>query len=303
MGLRGSAPSRGPAEPICGAPSTSPAPKVPASTWRRRASWPRPDASRCAFDGEDLGYEGVALLAGSVRGDEFYGWTSLPNGADPVVPGTRTEAYEGAARGTVAMEVPEIDLPFIRPMMEYGRSAIPSSPPPWSCGTPPCGPRVPRGAWRTPTCWCRPEGGGGRGQSRRPRRSGGDRRHRQARDARTHRPPHPLRGQRVNESGFAIVPEVQMGDVVTHNNIWMYRQLAGGLTTAHIKHGSANPIGGENVFVKMRWGSLARGPQVGKRTPDGEVRPGREPQAAPGALPGHPHGDAGDHPRPLLGRP
>jgi imidazolonepropionase-like amidohydrolase len=60
----------------------------------------------------------------------------------------------------------------------------------------------------------------------------------------------------VNESGFAIVPEVRMGDVVTHNNIWMYRQLAGGLTTAHIKHGSANPIGGENVFVKLRWGSL-----------------------------------------------
>jgi NAD+ synthetase len=52
----------------------------------------------------------------------------------------------------------------------------------------------------------------------------------------------------VNESGFAIVPEVRMGDVVTHNNIWMYRQVAGGLTTAHIKHGSANPIGGENVF-------------------------------------------------------
>ena len=60
----------------------------------------------------------------------------------------------------------------------------------------------------------------------------------------------------VNESGFAIVPEVKMGDVVTHNNISMYRQLAGGLTTAHIKHGSANPIGGENVFVKLRWGSL-----------------------------------------------
>jgi imidazolonepropionase-like amidohydrolase len=44
--------------------------------------------------------------------------------------------------------------------------------------------------------------------------------------------------------------------VITHNNIWMYRQLAGGLTTAMIKHGSANPIGGENVIVKMRWGAL-----------------------------------------------
>jgi imidazolonepropionase-like amidohydrolase len=60
----------------------------------------------------------------------------------------------------------------------------------------------------------------------------------------------------VNESGFAIVPEVQMGDVITHNNIWFYRQLAGGLTTTMIKHGSANPIGGENVYVKTRWGSL-----------------------------------------------
>jgi imidazolonepropionase-like amidohydrolase len=44
--------------------------------------------------------------------------------------------------------------------------------------------------------------------------------------------------------------------VITHNNIWMYRQLAGGLTTAMVKHGSANPIGGENTIVKMRWGGL-----------------------------------------------
>jgi imidazolonepropionase-like amidohydrolase len=60
----------------------------------------------------------------------------------------------------------------------------------------------------------------------------------------------------INESGSNIVPEVRVGDVITHNNIWMYRQLAGGLTLAHLKHGSANPIGGENVMVKMRWGSL-----------------------------------------------
>ena len=62
----------------------------------------------------------------------------------------------------------------------------------------------------------------------------------------------------VNESGFAIVPEVQMGDVLTHNNIWFYRQLAGGLTTTMIKHGSANPIGGENVYVKIALGLAPR---------------------------------------------
>jgi len=61
----------------------------------------------------------------------------------------------------------------------------------------------------------------------------------------------------VNETGAAIVPEVQIGDVLTNQNIWMYRQLSGGLTTAHVMHGSANPIGGQNQIVKMRWGASA----------------------------------------------
>ncbi len=209
------------------------------------------------FDGEDLGYEGVALLAGSVRGEEFYGWTSLPNGANPSFRGSRTEVYEGATRGTVAMNVPEIDLPFIRPMMEFGRSAIPEQPAAvvvrnatvWSQGplgqmenadllvqagkVVAVGPDLdaPRGAMEIDAT----------GKHVTPGLID----------------PHIHAGvSAVNESGFAIVPEVRMGDVVTHNNIWMYRQLAGGLTTAHIKHGSANPIGGENVFVKLRWGSL-----------------------------------------------
>lgn len=60
----------------------------------------------------------------------------------------------------------------------------------------------------------------------------------------------------VNEVGNAIVPEVRMCDVLTRNNIWTYRQLAGGLTSALVMHGSANPIGGQNFFVKMRWGMM-----------------------------------------------
>lgn len=61
----------------------------------------------------------------------------------------------------------------------------------------------------------------------------------------------------VNEVGNAITAEVRMADVLNVNNIWMYRQLAGGLTTAHVMHGSANPIGGQNVIIKMRWGALS----------------------------------------------
>jgi imidazolonepropionase-like amidohydrolase len=60
----------------------------------------------------------------------------------------------------------------------------------------------------------------------------------------------------INETGSAIVPEVRIADVITMDNIWMYRQLAGGLTTAHVMHGSANPIGGQNQVVKLRWGAL-----------------------------------------------
>ena len=209
------------------------------------------------FDGEELGYEGTALLSGSVRGDEFYGWTSLPNGADPSFRGTRTEGFEGPARGTVAMDVPEIDLPFIRPMMDYGRSSIPEQPAAVVVRNATVWTQGPQGmlegadvlvrAGRVEAVGMDLDAPGGAVEI----------------DATGKHvtpgliDPHIHSGvSAVNESGFAIVPEVRMGDVVTHNNIWMYRQVAGGLTTAHIKHGSANPIGGENVFVKMRWGSL-----------------------------------------------
>jgi imidazolonepropionase-like amidohydrolase len=209
------------------------------------------------FDGNALGYQGTALLSGSIRGDEFYGWASLPNGADPSFQGARVEPFEGSERGTAAMEVPEIDLPFIRPMMDYGRSSLPEQPA--------------AVVVRNATVWT--QGAEGRmenadllveagkvvavGQNLDAPRGAMEI------DATGKHvtpgliDPHIHSGvSSVNESGFAIVPEVQMGDVVTHNNIWMYRQLAGGLTSAHIKHGSANPIGGENVIVKMRWGAL-----------------------------------------------
>ena len=52
------------------------------------------------FDGEPLGHQGRVLLTGSARGDEFFGWMSLPNGADVTSQGSRTEQFEGPARGT-----------------------------------------------------------------------------------------------------------------------------------------------------------------------------------------------------------
>ena len=48
--------------------------------------------------------------------------------------------------------------------------------------------------------------------------------------------------------------EVRMGDVVNPDDINIYRQLAGGVTTAQLLHGSANPIGGQSCLIKLRWG-------------------------------------------------
>lgn len=60
----------------------------------------------------------------------------------------------------------------------------------------------------------------------------------------------------INESGQAITCEVRIGDFVDPTDINIYRQLGGGLTAANILHGSANPIGGQNQVIKMRWGAL-----------------------------------------------
>ncbi len=59
----------------------------------------------------------------------------------------------------------------------------------------------------------------------------------------------------INESGQAISAEVRIGDFMDPTDISIYRQLAGGLTTANILHGSANPIGGQNQVIKLRWGA------------------------------------------------
>lgn len=59
----------------------------------------------------------------------------------------------------------------------------------------------------------------------------------------------------VNESSLISTAMVRIGDVIDADSINIYRQMAGGLTTMHLMHGSANAIGGQNVIVKLRWGA------------------------------------------------
>ena len=58
----------------------------------------------------------------------------------------------------------------------------------------------------------------------------------------------------VNESGHNSTAEVTVEDVVNSDDINIYRDLAGGVTTSQLLHGSANPIGGRSAIVKWKWG-------------------------------------------------
>ncbi len=63
----------------------------------------------------------------------------------------------------------------------------------------------------------------------------------------------------INEAGQNSSAEVQISDVLNPEDISIYRSLAGGVTSAQILHGSANPIGGRSAIIKLRWGSDADG--------------------------------------------
>jgi imidazolonepropionase-like amidohydrolase len=58
----------------------------------------------------------------------------------------------------------------------------------------------------------------------------------------------------VNEGAQSSSAEVRIADVVNSEDVNIYRQLAGGVTTSHLLHGSANPIGGQSQLIKLRWG-------------------------------------------------
>ncbi|MGB2171281.1 MAG: amidohydrolase, partial [Flavobacteriaceae bacterium] len=61
----------------------------------------------------------------------------------------------------------------------------------------------------------------------------------------------------INEAGQNSSAEVSIEDVIDPDDINLYRNLSGGVTTLQILHGSANPIGGRSAIIKPRWGQTA----------------------------------------------
>ncbi len=63
----------------------------------------------------------------------------------------------------------------------------------------------------------------------------------------------------INEGGQSVTSEVRIADNIAPDDIDIYRQLSGGVTTSHILHGSANTIGGQTQVIKLRWGANDEG--------------------------------------------
>tara|TARA_B110000971_G_scaffold157737_1_gene161088 strand:+ start:1631 stop:4615 length:2985 start_codon:yes stop_codon:yes gene_type:complete len=62
----------------------------------------------------------------------------------------------------------------------------------------------------------------------------------------------------INEGGQNASAEVSIEDVIDADDIDIYRNLAGGVTSIQILHGSANPIGGRSALIKLKWGTSAK---------------------------------------------
>ncbi len=213
---------------------------------------------RADFSGSDLGLSGPVRITASVAGDQLIGWAEIP-GQDRIQwRANRTAPAEEREERERRAPVRDVELADLRPAMEFGRESIPAQPQHvlvrnatiWTMG--------PDGILENADLLVTRGQVAEIGQNLRAPRNAvvidAEGKHVTPGliDAHLHSG---VNG--VNEVGNAIVPEVRMGDVLNINNIWMYRQLAGGLTTAHVMHGSANPIGGQNVHIKMRWGALS----------------------------------------------
>ncbi|MBP6145247.1 MAG: amidohydrolase family protein [Sediminibacterium sp.] len=63
----------------------------------------------------------------------------------------------------------------------------------------------------------------------------------------------------INEGAQSVTSEVRIGDNMNPEDINIYRQLSGGVTSSHILHGSANTVGGQTQLIKLRWGTTDEG--------------------------------------------
>jgi imidazolonepropionase-like amidohydrolase len=92
----------------------------------------------------------------------------------------------------------------------------------------------------------------------------------------------------VNEGSVSVSSIANIAEVLDSDDIDIYRDLAGGVTTANILHGSANAIGGQTIVIKLRWGQPASKLPFEGALPGIKFALGENPKRSNFSIPGQP---------------
>jgi len=92
----------------------------------------------------------------------------------------------------------------------------------------------------------------------------------------------------VNEGSVSVSSIANIAEVLDPEDVDIYRDLAGGVTTANILHGSANAIGGQTTVIKLRWGQPAAKLPFEGALPGIKFALGENPKRSNFSVPGQP---------------
>ena len=94
-----------------------------------------------------------------------------------------------------------------------------------------------------------------------------------------------IAAESINEGSISVSSMTGIEDVLDPRDVDVYRELAGGVTTSNVLHGSANPIGGKNAVIKHRYGKDAKGLRFEGALPGIKFAMGENPKRSRGSGP------------------
>ena len=97
-----------------------------------------------------------------------------------------------------------------------------------------------------------------------------------------------IAAESINEGSVSVSSMVNMAEILNPEDIDIYRDLAGGVTSANILHGSANAIGGQTLVIKLRWGQPAAKLPFEGAVPGIKFALGENPKRSNFSIPGQP---------------
>jgi len=97
-----------------------------------------------------------------------------------------------------------------------------------------------------------------------------------------------IAAESINEGSVSVSSMVNMAEILNPEDIDIYRDLAGGVTSANILHGSANSIGGQTLVIKLRWGQPASKLPFEGAMPGIKFALGENPKRSNFSVPGQP---------------